>query len=101
MPLGWSSSPFHFCKIVRGFVGFPRYKNIRIVSYVEDFILTANAAGIECQKIWVLKLGKFGFKLNEKNSQVIPSTQTKFIGFVVETGNTAGQVEITIPKQRI
>ena len=55
----------------------------------------ANAAEIECQKDWVLKeLGKFGFKLDEKRSQLIPSTQIKCIGSVVEIDATDGQVKL-------
>ena len=49
LPFGWSSSPFHFCKIVRAFVGFLRQNNVRIVSYVDDFILAAILSEIEGQ----------------------------------------------------
>ena len=61
-------SPFHFCKIVHAFVGFLRHNSIHIVSYVDDFILAANAAEIECQKDWVRKeLGKLVLNLARKS----------------------------------
>ena len=102
MPFGWSSSQFHFCKIVRAFVGFLRQNNVRIVSYVDDFILAASLSEIEGQRDFVLnELKKFGFKLNEKKSQLSPSTRKKFIGFVVETDASAEHVKISIPKERI
>ena len=93
---------FHFYRIVRAFVGFLRQNNVRIVSYVDDFILAAGLSEIEGQRDFVLnKLKKFGFNLNEKKSQLSPSIRKKFIGFVVETHASAEHVKISIPKDRI
>ena len=52
---------------------------------MDDFILAASLSEIEGQRDFVLnELHKFGFKFNEKKSQVSPSVRKKFIGFVVE-----------------
>ena len=102
LPFGWSSSPFYFCKIVRAFVGYLRHKDVRIVSYVDDFILASGKEDIVKHREFVLnELKNFGFKLNKDKSELEPSTKKKFIGFVIETDATAGQVKISIPKDRI
>lgn len=102
LPFGWCSSPYYFCKIVRSYVGHLRQNDVRIVSYVDDFLLASSAGNIESQKDFVLnELTKFGFKLNHDKSQLNPSTKQKFIGFVVETDSQANKIKISIPKERI
>ena len=63
--------------------------------------MAASLSEIEGQRDFVLnELKKLGFKLNEKKSQLSPSTRKKFIGFVVETDASAEHVKISIPKER-
>ena len=99
---GWSLSPYYFCKIVREYVGYLRSKDIRIVSYVDDFILADKVDKIDSQKQFALsELKKFGFTLNEQKSNLTPSNKYKFIGFIIETDPIVDQVRISIPKDRI
>ena len=99
---GWSLSPYYFCKIIRAFIGYLRQNDVRIVSYVDDFILSAGVLHIESQKQFALcELKKFGFSLNEPKSQLTPSNKKKFIGFLVETDPNAKLVKISIPRDRI
>ena len=97
---GWSLSPYYFCKIVREFVGYLRSNGLRIVSYVDDFILAASKLVIDNHsKFAVYELKQFGFIINEQKSDLVPSSKKKFIGFVVET--CADSVKISIPNDRI
>lgn len=102
LPFGWCSSPYFFCKIVRSFVGFLRQRDIRVVSYVDDFLLAAEVSEIVSHRDFAInELKQFGFKLNEKKSELTPSVRKKFIGFVVETDASANEVKISIPRDRI
>ena len=99
---GWSLSPYYFCKIIRCFVGYIRNNNIKIVSYVDDFILPSNPQNIENDKNFTLKeLKLFGLPLNEPKSDLKPSSKKKFIGFIVETDSNKNIVKISIPSERI
>lgn len=99
---GWSLSPYFFCKIIRSFVGYLRENNLRIISYVDDFLLPANVVDISSHKEFALsELKKFGFILNEPKSQLTPTVKKKFIGFFVETDAAANTIKISIPKDRI
>ena len=99
---GWSLSPYYFCKIVREFIGYLRRNGLRIVSYVDDFILAAKRLEIENHKHFTLsELKHLGFPLNEPKSDLEPSHKKKFIGFIVETCANEDSVKIRIPKERI
>ena len=87
---------------MREYVGYLRSKDIRIVSYVDDFILADKVDKIDSQKQFALsELKKFGFTLNEQKSNLTPSNKYKFIGFIIETDPIVDQVRISIPKDRI
>jgi len=102
LPFGLNISPYFFCKVVRPVVTYLRTLGIRVVVYVDDLILMAPQALIEVHRDIVLCcLKKLGWFINYEKSSLIPSTVKPFIGYILNTVNSDGNVWISIPAARI
>jgi len=101
LPFGLSLSPYFFCKTLRPIVGFLRQSGLRVVLYVDDFILCAPDNVIEEHKDFLLKiLDSLGIQINFDKSSLNPEYEKEFIGYVINT-NHDGHVFIQIPRRRI
>lgn len=99
MPMGSACSPYLFQKVTRPMVEEWRRRGIRLISYVDDFILLAQPDMIELHKEIVLQdLKDLGWKINEKKSNLTPQKTQNFLGFVVSTKNTEPELLMTKPK---
>ena len=68
LPFGANVSPYYFCKVIRALVGYFRENDIRLVSYVDDFIVGASPDKIQVDRDFILnELSQFGFLGNLKN----------------------------------
>ena len=74
LPFGHNCSPVFFAKVLRPVVTFLRKNGLRVVQYVDDFILCANIEVIEHHKNFLLKtLGELGWTVNWGKSSLEPS----------------------------
>ena len=100
LPFGHNCSPFYFSKILRPVVTYLRSIGLRLVLYVDDFILFARFEDIQEHKTNLLSLlNELGWRVNFKKSNLEPSLQCEFIGYLID--NTGDQTVIKIPQQRI
>ena len=100
LPFGHYCSPYYFTKILRPVVTYLKTKGLRLVLYVDDFILFAKLEDIQEHKTLLLSLlEELGWMVNLKKSNLEPSLQCEFIGYLVD--NSGDQAIIKIPKRRI
>ena len=100
LPFGHNCSPYYLTKILRPVVTYLRTKGLRLVLYVDDFILFAKLEDIQEHKTSLLSLFKeLGWMVNFKKSNLEPSLQCEFIGYLVD--NSGEQPIIKIPQRRI
>ena len=102
LPFGLSASSYFFCKMVRPIVAHLRQQGLKTVSYVDDYLLTARADIIDSQIATLIHtFNTLGILINWEKSQLNPSTEIEFIGYIIRTESSDGQVWIEIPKRRI
>ena len=99
LPFGLSSSPYFFCKTVRPIIQYLRLKNIRLSSYVDDFILLARKQCMQSQRsIFLDTLRNLGWVINVEKSSLNPGSTKTFIGYKITTGD---KPILRIPNERI
>ena len=102
LPFGLNASPYFFEKTLRPVICYLRSLGLRIVCYVDDFLLMAQDNCIEDHKSCLLKcLADLGWTVNFEKSRLTPDTCQEFIGYRITTVNDDGHVWISIPRNRI
>lgn len=102
LPFGSNCSPYYFAKLVREIVRFLRTQGIKVVAYVDDFILLATRKYItsHCDEL-VNTLLDLGWHINYEKSVLTPSTIITFLGYIINTSGRSGFAEISIAVSRI
>jgi len=87
LPFGLSFAPLVFTKILRPIVEHFRLLGIRIVFYIDDFlVISATLRGSLRDRDWVLDtLRSLGWYISAEKSSLIPEQQKQFLGFIVVT----------------
>ena len=102
LPFGLKHSSYFFCKILRPVIQHLRQLEIKVVSYVDDFLAADKKDNISFSKNILLDtLKTLGYIINEKKSALEPSEYAKFIGYEIHTNKYADTVYLQIPKDRI
>ena len=102
LPFGCSISPYYFVKIIRTVVEYLRSRDIRIIAYVDDFLLCADTQNICEQRNKVLRMLKsLGWFVNFEKRELEPSNKIQFIGYIIETIPESETIIISIPQARI
>ena len=94
----------HFChKLIRPIIQYFRQDhNLRIISYVDDFLLGDDEKTIADSTQLVLEtLQKLGWFINLKKSDLKPSCSKQFIGFVIDTKARSNSILVKVPCKRI
>lgn len=87
LPFGLSTAPYVFTKIMKPVVSHLRSQGIQSVIYLDDLFLIGKSHQ-ECQSFVNQTLNllvKLGFIINYKKSSLSPSTQCKFLGFILDS----------------
>lgn len=100
LPFGHNCSPYFFSKILRPVVTHLRSCGLRLVLYVDDFVLFAPRDAILNHKQLLLStLADLGWLVNFEKSSLEPSLIKEFIGYLID--NTGDKTIIKIPRKRI
>ena len=99
LPFGLQSAPRVFTKLVRQVVEDLRRKGVRLVFYLDDFLVLARskAESVKHTRMLVQSLKDHGFFINEKKSVLEPSFQQEFLGAVVDSES----MEFRVPKKKL
>jgi hypothetical protein len=84
---GLSSAPWTFTKILKPLVAFLRKRGVRLVVYLDDFlILNQSKEGAERDfKFTVDLLSKCGFLINWEKSLGVATQEREFLGLIVDS----------------
>ena len=100
LPFGHNCSPFFFSKVLRPIVAYLRSLGLRLVLYVDDFVLLAHRDAIVYHKQVLLStLENLGWKVNFEKSSLEPTLVKEYIGYLID--NTGEKPVIKIPRKRI
>ena len=101
-PFGLSYSPYFFVKTLRPCVEFLRSKGIRLLCYMDDFLIAAAENYIcEHRDLVLYTLKELGWCVNYEKSSLEPRTCTEFLGFMVDSLGKNGLPELSIPGYKI
>lgn len=86
LPMGFSLSPLNFCSLTSAFVSAWRAVGIRVLGYVDDFIIVANSPEELAQstRIVVSDLIRAGVRISAKKSFIAPFNLLDFLGLAVD-----------------
>ena len=100
LPFGHNCSPYFFSKVLRPVITHLRSCGLRLVLYVDDFVLFAPRDAILTHKFLLIStLEKLGWIINFEKSSLEPSLTKEFIGYLID--NTGDKTVISIPRKRI
>lgn len=98
LPFGLSCAPWAFTKFLRPLVEYLRARGLRVMSYIDDFILAARpdraAADVA---LFRETLTQAGLCFREEKCHFDPATEQQFLGYLV---STRGQVQYRIPAEK-
>ena len=89
LPFGLKSAPYLFTKIIKVVVTWLRERGVKIVYYLDDFLIMAHSI-TECErfvKMTISILEYLGFLINWRKCIVKPTRFCKFLGININTTN--------------
>ena len=101
LPFGLSAAPRVFTKLLKPILGSLRETGIRLIAYLDDFLLigkTKNQAEESFQKTKTL-MESLGFVINEDKSQSKATQKIKFLGFSIDSMDMMFRLTATGVKQ--
>ena len=102
LPFGLNGSPYFFYKVIRPVLQYLRQRGLRIVAFVDDFLLMSSPESILSDRQIVLDtFAELGLLLNFEKSSLEPAHSKEYIGYVIKTVNDDGKVWIHVPQARI
>lgn len=102
LPFGLNASPYFFNKTVRPVIKYLRQQGLRVVVFVDDFILMAQEDAINSHTHLLLEtLQRLGWHINFDKCDLEPSTSKVFVGYVVMSDGPEGQPWIKVPQARV
>ena len=87
LPFGLCSAPRVFTKILKPVVAWLRARGIRLVIYLDDFLIMAESVSLLMSHLNCILyiLRSLGFLFNEKKSILAPSQEIEFLGLVIDS----------------
>jgi hypothetical protein len=102
LPFGLNASPYFFNKTVRPVIKYLRQQGLRVVVFVDDFILMAQPDIIyKHMQLLLETLKRLGWHVNFDKCDLEPSTSKVFVGYVVMSDGPQGQPWIKVPQARV
>ena len=99
LPFGLSSAPWVFTKTTRPIVTLLRTLGLRMIIYIDDILIMAESEAMarEHTAASIYLLENLGFVINYPKSQLEPTQEIVFLGFVVNSIT----MEIKMPGEKI
>jgi hypothetical protein len=87
LPFGLSQSPWVFTKVVSFLVRCVRAQGVRIIAYLDDWLIMAQSVELCSQHTQVVlhKAAVLGFRVNLEKSDLSPSRRFLFLGMQLDT----------------
>jgi hypothetical protein len=102
LPFGLCVSPYIFAKLVRPVVTYLRSLGLRVVAFVDDFILMSESSSFTDHCDLVLDtLGDLGWSINFEKSEIQAKTCAIYLGHKITSCGMSGYPEIAVTAARI
>ena len=101
MCFGLSASPYFFTKTLRPVIQYLRLQGLRVMTYVDDFLLCASPDLMEahCDTL-VSTLTRLGWQINFEKSRLTPSQSIPYLGYIIHSSGPEGPY-IQVSPERI
>ena len=100
LPFGFCASGYYFGKILRPVITYLRQRGVKLVCYVDDFLLMASDSNIDKHKQLLLEtLYSLGWRVNFEKSSLVQSKVKNYIGYRIRTDTDKPTIEI--PHDRV
>ena len=99
MPMGLSSAPRIFTKILKPILAKLRQNGIICMAYIDDLLFLSPTAQ-ECKQAvenGIKLLRSVGFVINEKKSQFEPTQKLRYLGFMLDSA----KMLVTLPEEKV
>lgn len=99
LPFGLSSAPRCFTKIMRVVVTFLRRRGIRLIIYLDDFLImnVSRDKLLEDINIVLVTLKALGFLINLSKSVLTPSKRLEYLGVMLDTES----LQFSLPVEKV
>ena len=99
LPFGLASAPRVFTKLLKPVLSFLRQRGIRLIAYLDDFLIMAESKQLALQHAATTLniLEGLGFVINYQKSLLIPSQQIEFLGYIVNSVS----MSLSLPKDKL
>jgi hypothetical protein len=97
LPFGLAISPICFTKFLRPMVQFFRLMNLRLVSYVDDFLFLLKNPDSQMIQLIINTFSAFGLRINLQKSILIPTQEIEFLGMILDSQ----KMLVKAPKSKI
>jgi hypothetical protein len=99
LPFGWSRSPQWFQSFTRHIASICRRRGIRMVCYLDDFLILAStkSEAEEATRFLLLLLLHFGFTPNVEKTETSASQTREFLGTIVDSRT----MTLSVPKAKL
>ena len=98
---GCAISPYFFTKLLRPVVKYLRECNVRLILYVDDFLICGDLkkifTDIELVKDTLIDLG---FRINLEKSQLYPSNSIEYLGLIIQNSDEGVPI-LKVPPKKI
>lgn len=102
LPFGLCLSPFYFAKIIRPIIQYLRSNGVRIVAFVDDFLLMTDLkSSTDHCDLLIHTLSDLGWSINFEKSSLTPKTNVIYLGHKITSNGPSGYPEIAITSERI
>ena len=87
LPFGYSLAPRTFTKILKPVYASLRFRNIRVIFYIDDTLVIGSTSEECSQHVREVcdSLSRLGFTINTVKYHLIPAQTISFLGFVVDS----------------
>ena len=87
LPFGYSLAPRVFTKVFKPIISHLRLHGLRIIIFLDDILLVASSRQECLDQLQFLRklITDLGFIVNDKKSQLEPSTTLTFLGFIIDS----------------
>ena len=99
LPFGLCSAPKIFTQLMKPITAFLRRKSIRVLIYLDDFLLLAatKEEAVKNTHLLITLLQSLGFIINFKKSSLTPSQVITFLGFKIDSTS----MMLSLPAEKI
>ena len=99
LPFGLSCASRVFTKLMKPVVSFLRERGMRLIIYLDDILVISSSQEEAREYVLLIRdlFSSLGLIINEKKSQLVPSQEVVFLGYLISTVT----INISLPSEKM